>query len=268
MKVLAIGDIMGKLGRRVVGRVLPDLKKELGIDLVIANGENIAHGKGMTRPTLQQVKDAGVDVFTTGNHMNKKPEGVEILETKEFPIIRPYNWSDELVSVPGDGSCIVEVSGKKILIVNLIGQAFFKEKFENPFHALDRVLEENKQEAVDAVIVDFHAEATSEKVGMGWHADGKTSLVFGTHTHVPTADQRILLEGTGYVTDLGMCGDHNGVIGVAREAAVEQFLTNLSTNYTLKEEGPAQFNAICATINTDTGRCESIERVDRIVEIG
>ena len=259
---------MGKLGRRVVTNVLPGLKNELGIDLVIANGENIAHGKGMTQATLQQAQDAGVDVFTSGNHMNKKPEGVEILESKSFPVIRPYNWSDENIEVPGDGSMIVEVAGKKILIANLIGQAFFKEKFENPFHALDRVLEERKQDACDAVIVDFHAEATSEKVGMGWHADGKASLVFGTHTHVPTADERILLEGTGYVTDVGMCGDYNGVIGVAREAAVQQFLTNLSTNYTLKEEGPAQFNAICATINTDTGRCESIERVDRIVEIG
>ena len=266
IKILAIGDIVGKIGRRALVALLPDIKKEYDVDLVIANAENIAHGKGFSYETLKEVSDVGVDVFTTGNHMNKKPEGVTVMDTKQMTVIRPYNWAEPGVSVPGEGFVMTEVGGVRIAVVNVIGQAFFKEKYANPFHGFDRALAEIGDD-IKVIIVDMHAEATSEKVAFGWHADGRASLVFGTHTHVATADTRVLLDGTGYVTDLGMTGDYNGVIGVAREEAVSQFLTNLSAIYTLKEEGVAQMNAVVASIDTETGKCVHIERVDRIVEV-
>lgn len=258
---------MGKLGRKAIASVLPSLKQELGVDVVIANGENVAHGKGMTRSTLAELFASGVNLVTSGNHMNKKPEGVEVLEEKILPVIRPYNWATVQESIPGRGYLIWEIKGKKIAIVNLIGQAFFKEMYENPFHAFDRIMQEIADQDISAVIVDFHGEATSEKVAFGWYVDGRVALVFGTHTHIPTADARMLLQGTGYITDLGLTGDRDGVIGVSREEAIEQYLTNMPSGFTLKEDGWAVFNAVLAEIDIDTGKCIHIQRVDRELEI-
>lgn len=267
IQVLAIGDIMGKLGRKTVVAFLPNLKTELGVDLVIANGENLAHGKGFTQETVGEVFKAGVDVITSGNHMASKPEGLQILSERALPVLRPYNWARYQELAPGRGWLVQEVSGHKIAVVNLVGQAFFKASYENPFHAFDDIWAELKAEQVSAVIVDFHAEATSEKVAFGWHVDGRASLVVGTHTHIATADTRLLLQGTGYVTDLGMTGDRDGIIGVERESALPTFLTNLAGDYTLREKGVGILNSVLAQIDLDTGRCVKIERVDKEIEI-
>jgi 2',3'-cyclic-nucleotide 2'-phosphodiesterase len=263
MKIIFLGDIVGKPGRRAVSEALPKWKKEHKPDLILANGENMAHGSGFTVSGFEEVQSAGVDFFTSGNHWARKHDGMALFSNSSKPIVRPANWVGD---VPGVGYKVIEIGTTKVAIINLIGQIFMHEQHNSAFYKLDEVLDETGSN-VKVVIVDFHAEVTSEKVALAWHADGRASLVVGTHTHVPTADARILPQGTGFVTDLGMCGGSGGVIGDDRALRVQQFLDQLPAKHEVQEEGPMQVNAIIAEIDTKTGKTTAIERLDEAVDM-
>jgi len=263
MKILFIGDIVGKIGRKAVAAVLPGLRKEHGFDLVIANGENMAHGSGFTPQTAEEVFSSGVDFMTSGNHWARKSEGVTLFSDPSVPLIRPANWAGR---VPGTGYRIIEVGATRVAIINLIGQVFMQEQTDHPFHVFDRVLKEIPN-GVRIIIVDYHAEATSEKQAFGWYADGRVSLVVGTHTHVPTADVRILEQGTGYITDIGMSGARDSVIGDVKEVRVAQFVNQLPAKHDGPESGDAFVQAIVATVDPITGKTKSIERLDTRITV-
>lgn len=265
MKVLFLGDIVGKIARAAVADMLPSLKRDLLPDLVIANAENLAHGKGVTRDTLNEMVEAGVDVFTSGNHIFKKSGYEEILDGEEFTIIRPANYP---LGVPGKGYIVTQVGNTQLAVINLMGRVFFREDLDDPFATVDKILEEIETEyGKISIVIDWHAEATSEKVCLGWHLDGKVSAVLGTHTHVPTADARILPQGTGYITDVGMVGARDSSLGVAIEGPLEMFKTQLPSTFEIPESGSVQVNSVYLEISPETGLTTAIKRIDREVVI-
>lgn len=264
ISILSIGDVFGKIGRRCVAKVLPEIKEEFRPDVVLANVENLAHGKGVTEATLKELMATGVDFCTSGNHIFSKEEGSEILTRSDAPLIRPANFPP---GTPGRGSKVIEVGSRKVLVVNLEGRVFMKEGVDDPFRAFDGIFAEHEKMNLAAIIVDFHAEATSEKVAFGWYADGRASAVVGTHTHVPTADEWILPNGTAFVTDLGMCGGRDTVIGRSKDEVLKMFTSVLGTKFDLPEEGRCRFNSVLIEIDPKTRRAENIERIDREVEI-
>ena len=248
-----IGDVIGKPGRRAVKSLLPGLRDDLRVDLVVANGENSAGGFGITSETADELLSTGVDVITSGNHIWDQKEIIPYLDS-DLPVLRPLNYPP---GTPGRGFLRVGDA----LVVNLMGRVFVG-NWDCPFRAIDRLLNETTSPP-KAVIIDLHAEATSEKVAMGWYLDGRVSAVAGTHTHVPTADARILPKGTGYVSDLGMVGSVNSVIGVEIEAVLERFLTQTPRRLKVATKGPFVFNSVLIEIDTNTGRSLDITRVDR-----
>ncbi len=253
MRVLAIGDIVGKPGRRAVVALVSGLQRELGIDIVVANGENAAAGKGITISTAKEIFAGGVDVITSGNHIWAQANIIPYLDS-EAPVLRPANYPS---GAPGRG--MVCVGG--LTVMNLMGRTFMYE-IDDPFRAADRLLE--SVPAGSPVLVDMHAEATSEKIAMGWYLDGRVSAVVGTHTHVPTADGRILPKGTAFVSDLGMCGPRDSIIGVEPEAVIRKFLTGMPARFKVAEKSRfVNFSSVLIEIDDATGKALSIERVDR-----
>jgi hypothetical protein len=253
MRVLAIGDVVGKPGRQAVAALLPGLRAELGIDTVIANGENAAAGRGLTPRTADEMFSAGVDIITSGNHIWDQKEIIPALDA-DARIIRPANYPQ---GVPGRGIASVG----RLTVVNLMGRTFMYE-IDDPFRVADDVLAGVSGE--QTIVVDMHGEATSEKIAMGWYLDGRVAAVFGTHTHVPTADERILKHGTAFVCDVGMCGPVDSIIGVEADAVLRKFLTGMPTKFSVAERSPVvQFNAVLIDIDDATRRARSIERVDR-----
>ena len=253
MRILMIGDVVGRPGRKTVQQFLPGLCHDYRIDLVIANGENSAGGIGITLDTAQELFACGVDAITTGNHVWAKKEIIPHLD-EDLPIIRPLNYPP---NAPGRGSLKV----KGVLIVNLIGRVFIAGGFDCPFRAMDSLLSEVDKDS-KIIIVDFHAEATSEKVAMGRYLDGKVSAVLGTHTHIATADACILPQGTAYVTDVGMVGPVDSVIGVDTESSIRSFLTGMPHRF-FTGEGPASLDAILVEVDDSTGRAISIKRIQK-----
>lgn len=263
MKILFIGDVVGKPGRRAVAEILPSLKKERGIDLVMANAENLAHGRGFTVDTIKELQSYGVDFFTSGNHIWDNKNDMAKLDDKSFPLLRPANFADD---VPGRGFQIIETAMmKRVLVINLMGRVFMKHYLDCPFRKFDQILKLVAGEDLQAIFVDFHAEASSEKVAMAFHIDGRASALVGTHTHVPTADQRIFKEGTGYVTDVGMTGPLDSVIGMNKNNVLRNFLTQLPYPFEVEEQGALSFNAIEIEVDEKTQKTLNIERVDRII---
>ena len=262
-KLLFIGDIMGKIGRRATAQVLPDLKKKEKIDFVIANVENLAHGKGVTARTLQEIKDLGVDCFTSGNNVWRKREVFEIMEQGEFPLLRPANYPD---GVAGCGYHLFKISKKSVFVINLQGRIFMADPIANPFLVFDKIIKTAKNKKIDVILVDFHAEATSEKRAFGFYADGRASAVIGTHTHTQTADEQVLPQGTGYITDAGFTGGRDTVLGVKREIIIENFLTNLPVKHDYPETGPAVFNSVLLEFGSGN-ILKSIRRVNQEVNI-
>jgi metallophosphoesterase (TIGR00282 family) len=253
MRILAIGDVVGKPGRRAVAALVPALRDELRIDAVIANGENAAAGRGLTPKTADELFKGGVDIITSGNHIWDQREIIPQLDSDDR-IIRPANYPQD---VPGRGA----TSFGSLTILNLMGRTFMYE-IDDPFRAADRLLADVP--ASQAIIVDMHAEATSEKIAMGWYLDGRVAAVFGTHTHVPTADTRLLPKGTAFVCDLGMCGPRDAIIGVEPDAVLRKFLTGMPAKFTVPERPQfVQFNAVLIDIDDATRRARTIERVDR-----
>lgn len=264
MKILFFGDIVGKIGRKAAAKVLPELKAGFRPDLVLANGENLAHGKGANEKVIKEVLEAGIDFLTSGNHIWAEKKVIPILEEGKLPLIRPANYPPE---VPGAGEKIIEVGGIKVLIINLMGRVFIKEDLDCPFRKIDEILEKYKKEKLAAIIVDFHAEATSEKQAFGWYVDGRVSAVLGTHTHIGTSDSQILPQGTAYITDIGMVGAKESVLGVDKSIIQKKFLTQMPVLHEIPEEGVCMVNAILVEIDPKTKKAIKIERIDKEVTI-
>ena len=254
MKILVIGDIIGDNGLKKAEEEIKKIKKQHKIDFIIANGENTAEGLGITKQTYTKMNNIGINVITLGNHTWAKKEIFNIINAPN--LIRPANYPK---GVPGKGYVIVECNEKKICVINLIGRTEMSVQAENPFLQADNILK-NIQEKADIIIVDFHAEATAEKIAMGYHLDGKVNLVLGTHTHVQTADNQILEKGTAYITDIGMTGPKKSIIGMEVEASLKRFLTSIPERYKIAN-GESIFNGIILTINDEDCRTEKIERI-------
>lgn len=255
MLLLAIGDIIGKPGRQAIQKLLPELKEQHSPDLVIANGENVAGGIGLTSITARELLEAGVNVITSGNHIWAHKEIIPYLDS-EMPILRPLNYPP---GVPGRGYII----RGRAMVVNLMGRTFMGD-LDCPFRTIDKLLAELKDKP-PVIIVDFHAEATSEKMALGRYLDGRVSAVLGTHTHVGTIDAQILSGGTAYVTDIGMTGPMDSVIGDDAEAVIQRFLTAIPHRLSVGK-GKIIFNAMLVEIDDNTGKALSIERIYQEVE--
>lgn len=262
LRVLMVGDVIGKPGRLALDKVLPQIRDDRGVDLVTANGENLAGGMGLTTSTAQALYDAGVDVITSGNHIWDKREIVPALDRDER-ILRPLNYGS--AGVPGRGWGVFHAhDGTEVTVVNAQGRSAMI-PIENPFHELDRLLDEAADELPPVRLVDFHCELTSEKNAFGLHLDGRVSAVVGTHTHVPTADERILSRGTAYVSDLGMTGPLDSVIGFDPATVVPRFLTGLPTRFEVGT-GPVVLNALLIDIDPVTGGARGLERIRRVID--
>jgi 2',3'-cyclic-nucleotide 2'-phosphodiesterase len=253
MRVLFIGDVVGKPGRAGLARAMPELRERHSPELVIANGENTAGGIGITEKTARDLFECGVDVITTGNHVYKHRDAYDFLDRAER-VIRPANYPS---GSPGRGHTVVEAAGRRVGVINLSGSLYLRVA-RDPFAAADQLVERLRPET-DALIVDFHCELTSEKVAMGWHLDGRVAAVLGTHTHVPTADARVLPGGTAYISDVGMTGSRAGVIGVKRHQAVEAFRTQMPIRFETAEED-IWVHAVAVEVG-ENGLAESIEQV-------
>lgn len=254
MNILAIGDVVGTTGCEFLRRHLPALKKLKGIDLVIANGENSAEGNGVTAESVRYLFDSGVDVVTSGNHAFRRREAMEIFDSIEC-LLRPANYPK---GAPGSGVCTVDLGYVQVCVINLMGVAFM-EPLDNPFFALDRVLDEAGKGKV--IVVDFHAEATAEKKAMGFYLDGRVSALFGTHTHVATADECVLPGGTGYITDIGMTGAVYSVLGIEPGIAIDKLKRRLPVLHK-NAGGPFMMCGAIFGIDEKSGRCLSVERIE------
>ncbi len=255
MRILAIGDIVGRPGRRAVREFLPGLRKEYGLDMVIANAENAAGGFGLTVATADELLSYGVDVLTSGNHIWAQSEIFPYLDS-EMPILRPLNYPP---GVPGKGY----IMRGETMVVNLIGRTFIS-NFDCPFRTMDKLLADLEHKP-SRIIVDFHAEATSEKMALGRYLDGRVSAVLGTHTHVGTIDTQVLTKGTAYVTDIGMTGPADSVIGDDADSVLRRFLTMMPHQLSVGKGKPV-LNAVMVEIAEGTGRATGIERIVRKME--
>ena len=258
MKVLAVGDIVGEAGVRKLKEELPKIKREENIDFVITNGENSAGGMGITKKIFDSLINAGADVITMGNHTWGKKDIFKFIDDPK--IIRPANYPEGVV---GKGYNIYQKDNKKIAVINLIGRVDIAVLSENPFLKAKSIVGQISDK-VDIIIVDFHAEATAEKIAMGYYLDGKITALFGTHTHVQTADEKILPNGTGYITDIGMTGPKNSVIGMNINASIKRFETTLPERYKIAE-GECMFNGVIFDIDDKTNKVIKIERIAKNV---
>jgi hypothetical protein len=258
MKILFIGDIVAKPGRAAVKEVLPDLIKKEKIDLVIANIENLAHGKGATSETIEEVREAGVDIMTSGNHIWFRGEYAESL-SNDPTILRPANYPSD---TPGFGFTYAETKKGKVLVINLLGRQWMDQAVEEPYRTIDAILlDQVEKEKPDATIVDYHAEATSEKLALGWFLDGRVSAVFGTHTHIPSCDTMILPKSTAYVTDVGMTGAIHSVLGVKPDIIIKRQKDPYPVKFEWVETGPKAFRSCLIEVGRG-GKAKSIERID------
>jgi len=256
MRILFIGDVVGKPGREAVRSIVPDFIENKGIDFVIANGENAAGGSGITPSLCDELIEKGVDVITSGDHIWKKKDIVDYLITTNR-VIRPLNYPK---GVPGSGSTVVESrSGEKVGVINLLGRIFM-EPVENPFNVVAKEIEKLK-EKTNVIIVDIHAEATSEKIALSYHLEGRVSAIIGTHTHVQTADEKIMSEHTAYITDCGMAGPFEGVIGRKKEQILTRFITQMPTRFEMAEND-VRLNGVIIEVDSKTGSAESIKRIN------
>jgi metallophosphoesterase (TIGR00282 family) len=252
MRVLFIGDVVGGPGRRGLSAAMPQLRERHAPDLVVVNGENAAGGVGITEKTARDLFDAGADVITTGNHVYRHREAYGFLDHSDR-VLRPANYPH---ANPGRGHAVVEAGGRRVAVINLSG-AVRLDVARSPFHEVDAILE--RLVDADCVIVDFHAEVTSEKVAMGWHLDGRVAGVLGTHTHVPTADARVLPKGTAFISDVGMTGSRTSVLGVKPEQALERLITQMPVRFETAEDDVWVMGAL-VEVNQD-GLADSIEQV-------
>ncbi len=258
MKILCIGDIVGRPGREFYSKILKSLKEELAIDFVITNAENASGGAGIMPTVADDIFAAGTDVITLGDHTWDKKEIVNYMRISKRAI-RPANFPE---GTPGQGWCIVKSSqGVKIAVINLLGRVFMRYNVNCPFKEFDKIVDEIKKET-SIIVVDMHAETTSEKVAFGHYADGRASIVFGTHTHIQTADETVLPQKTAYITDLGMSGPYDSVIGQNKEKIIQRFLTSMPQKFEVAQDG-VRLSGIVVDVDESTGHARSITRIQR-----
>lgn len=256
MRLLFIGDVVGRPGRRAVASQLPALVRQHRVDLVVANAENIAdNGAGVTPQTAGELFDCGVHVLTNGNHAWDQAEALDYIVTAPR-LLRPYNYP---AGTPGAGWYVAEAGGHRVGILNVMGNVYMQPPLACPFGCVDQALA-NKSDDIKMVLVDLHAEATSEKTAMGWYLDGRVSAVVGTHTHVPTADERVLPRGTGYITDVGMTGCYDSVIGMDTQGSLKRFVQKLPVRFDVAA-GRGTLSAVLLDLDEHTGTCRSIRRI-------
>ena len=255
MRVMLVGDVIGRPGRRAFREYVQKLRKEKKIDVVIANGENSAAGKGLTRTSLDELYSGGADIITTGNHVWDKKDVMEFIDSEPF-LIRPANYPD---GTPGKGYCLYPFKAKTIGVMNLSGRTFMP-ALDCPFQKAEELLKE-MQGQCDLIFLDFHAETTSEKMALGFYLDGRITGLVGTHTHIQTADERILPRGTAYITDLGMVGPWNSVLGVRTDNIIYKFTTGLPVRFEVEDEGPRVFSAVIVETDDKTNQAVGIERI-------
>lgn len=258
IKIVAFGDIIGRPGRRALSKIIPEIKKEYSPDLIIGNGENLAHNEGTTEKTLNEILANGIDFVTLGDHaFDRENEMKRIFEKNSYPIIRPANFPTGTI---GAGWKIIKIKKSKIAIMNLLGRVFFRQIADCPFRCADALLAEIKKQT-NIIICDFHAEATSEKKAMGFYLDGKVSLIYGTHTHIPTADEQILSEKTAYLTDIGMLGPKKSIIGANPENSIKHFITQMPFNYKISKDSNIEVNGVYVEIDIDSGKAMLFKRI-------
>lgn len=259
IKILFIGDIVGRPGRNTVKHFLSKIKEENEIDLTLANAENMAAGKGVTFEKYKEMLDAGIDYFTSGNHIWNNRDIIPYMKDKSVKILRPANYPDD---PPGLGYANISVAGQEITLINLIGRVFMNGLYSDPFAIAKDIIDSNPN---TIKIVDFHAEATSEKMALGFYLDGKVSAVLGTHTHVQTADEKVLEKGTAFISDVGMCGPTDSVLGVEKEIIIQGFLTGMPQSHKVAV-GDSIFNACVIEIDTETKKAISIIRISELLK--
>ncbi|WP_353566564.1 TIGR00282 family metallophosphoesterase [Haloferula sargassicola] len=260
LRILFLGDVVGEPGRTAVMKLLPELKKELGVGFAIVNGENAAGGRGITPKLCIDLLRAGAAVVTTGDHVWDQKEIVDYFPT-EPRLLRPINYPE---GTPGAGSVVLDTAAGRVAVLQAQGRSFMQPPLENPFLALDEAIDRLRAGGVRMIFVDFHAETTSEKIAMGRALDGRASVVVGTHTHVQTADERIFPGGTGFLTDAGMCGPDDSVLGRAVESVVWRFRASMPTRFPIAG-GPVRLCGVIADLDPESGRCVAIERFQRLV---
>jgi len=263
LNILFLGEINGKIGREAVKKLLPELKRELKPDLIIANADNLAHGNGVSDPTLKEMMATGVDWFTGGDHCFGNTAYLNLYDS-DLPLLRPANYA---AAAPGRGQAVIDLNGHKILLISLIGQVFMPQNFNNPFAEADKILSNFANNNISAIIIDIHAEATSEKIGLSHYLDGRVSAILGTHTHVMTADARISKAGTALITDVGMTGFADGVIGVEKEGIIKTFLTQIKYPHVIPETGSAVLNAVLLSLDPKTKQAIAIKPITRYTNI-
>ncbi len=263
MKILFFGDIVGRPGREAIKKILPQWKNKYQPDIIIANGENSAHGSGISQKGAEQIFESGVDLITLGDHAWSQPQTKNLLEKYRHKIIRPANFPPHL---PGTGYGLVEIRTKKILVINLIGRVFMKQNYDDPIRSIDQILEQYDNET-NGIIVDFHAEATAEKVCLGWYLDGRVSAVLGTHTHIPTADEKILPQGAAYITDVGMVGFKESSLGANKEKAIQSLLDQTPFQLEIDKQGPVEINAVLVELNPKKIAAKKIKRIKETINI-
>lgn len=255
MKILFIGDVVGSPGREMIDNYLPKLKEKYKPNITIVNGENAAAGKGITEKIYKQFLQAGAQVVTMGNHTWDKKEIFEFIDDASS-MIRPANFPE---NNPGKGIVYPNINGNEIAVINLQGRTFLP-PIDDPFEKADQLVEEAKKRT-NTIFVDFHGEATSEKQAIGWYLDGRVSAVVGTHTHTQTADERILPKGTAYISDVGMTGPYDAILGVEKESVIKRFQTSLPVRFEIEKKGRTQLNGVFIRTDDSTGKAEKIERI-------
>ena len=264
LNILFIGDINGRIGRKTVIKLLPKIKKQYNIDLTIANGENAAHGAGITNKIAEELNQSGIDWITSGDHAFDQTKQLTVYDKKG--ILRPVNYPPQS---PGIGYSLISVGRHQVLLINLIGRVFMEKLVDCPFQKIKKILNEFSllSKKISAIIIDIHAEATSEKISLLHFIDGQVSAVLGTHTHVMTADARITNKGTAYITDVGMVGANNQCLGVEKEGIIKTFLTQIKHPHIIPQKGEAIFNAVILKINPKTKKATNIKTINQTINI-
>ena len=264
MKILFYGDVVGRPGRAAIRQSIAELKEKHNPDVIICNGENLAHGKSITEKTIRSIVDAGVDVITSGNHIFKKKEAIEILQQDQYPIIRPANYPP---GAPGVGFKTFNIGALKLAVINIMGQVFFREDFDCPFRTLNEVLAEKDVKNANCIIVDAHTEATSEIKALGYYLDGRVTACLGTHSHVPTADARVLDKGTAFLSDAGMVGLKDSVLGVNKKEVLEKFLSQMPSKFEIDDHGMCEVSAFLIESDDESMKAKSIEPIYHEFEV-
>lgn len=261
MNILFFGDLVGRPARNILKQVLPEYRKKYKADLVIANADNLAHGKGVTKNTVKEMTEAGIDVLTCGDHIWDTSESLDMLKEGGHNLLYPANFPD----IDNENSSrIVKAGSSKVLIISLMGRVFFGSHPDCPFRKADKIIKQNK---ADIIIIDFHGEATSEKRALGFYLDARVSAVLGTHTHIQTADEEILDGGTAYISDVGMVGPKDSILGCDKNAVIEQMLNQRKFRYQISNDENILINAVVVGIDEKSGKAKSINRLNETVKI-